>query len=140
MSIVPRSPISTAATATGLFSGSPFGGNGGGIGSANGNGIGGLAANGYPYGHSRSNSVHSSPILRPIHRLPGQGFGAREREEREKAVRQINGAATEGVRKIALSNPPDDQSGVSADGIVTANEAEGQRASGEVKPAEDVAA
>lgn len=44
-----------------------------------------------------SRSVHSSPILRPVHRLPGR---EREREERER-VKQVNGAG-DGVRKINL--------------------------------------
>jgi len=52
-----------------------------------------------PSGHA-SRSVHSSPILRPVHRLP---TALREREEKER-VKAVNGAG-DGVRSISLSGP-----------------------------------
>lgn len=70
MSIVPRSPISNGVSS-------------------------------YSYGGSTtpsSRSVHSSPILRPVHRLP---TSVREREERERA-KAVSGARN-GVRSINLS-------------------------------------
>jgi len=72
MSTIPRSPI--AAMSPYSYSGSVTpGGNG-------------------------SRSLHSSPILRPVHRLP---TAVREKEERERA-KAVNGAR-DGVRSINLS-------------------------------------
>lgn len=49
-------------------------------------------------GSNGSRSVHSSPILRPVHRLP---TAVREREERER-TKAVSGAG-DGVRRINLS-------------------------------------
>jgi hypothetical protein len=65
-----------------------------------------IAAAMSPYSYSGSatpgsngpRSVHSSPILRPVHRLP---TAVREREERERA-KAVSGAR-DGVRSINLS-------------------------------------
>lgn len=73
MSSIPRSPI-TAAMSPYSYSGS------------------------VTPGGNASRSLHSSPILRPVHRLP---TAVREREERERA-KAVSGTG-DGVRSINLS-------------------------------------
>ena len=134
MSIVPRSPIASAAATAALMS--PFMNSANVLplglgtpgsapsGSGPGNGTNGWSSNApttptnnFSYaanggglgmsvgaGNTRSSSVHSSPILRPVHRLPMHAAaGAREREERGRTLRQVNDAAAEGVKRIALA-------------------------------------
>ncbi|KAF8317634.1 hypothetical protein DL93DRAFT_2076719 [Clavulina sp. PMI_390] len=110
ISAPPRSPIMSSPfpyshnNGSGMQLSSPYGnGNGGGSGISAfdrfdryGPYYYAVAGNTTP---TSSRSVHSSPILRPVHRLPQS---AREREEREKRAGAVNGAASDGVKNIDL--------------------------------------